>query len=52
MDMFNHDHNQDSALFLFNKELHVDPLKSKSYFRSNKYLNDVRMMYNSDSEAD
>ena len=51
-DQFNHDHNNDTGLFVINKELHVDPLKSKSYFKSNKYLNDVRMLYNTGSEAD
>ena len=51
-DMFNHDHNNDTGLIVVNKELHVDPLKSKSYFKSSKYLNDVRIIYNTDSEAD
>ena len=51
-DMVNHDHNNDTGLILVNKELHVDPLKSKSYFKSGKYLNDVRIIYNTDSEAD
>ena len=51
-DMFNHDHNNDTGLILTNKELHTDPLKSKSYFKSSKYLNDVRLIYSTDSEAD
>lgn len=51
-DMFNHDHNNDTGLIVVNKELHVDPLKSKSYFKSSKYLNDVRIIYKTDSEAD
>ena len=51
-DMFNHDHNNDAGLFAFNKECHLDPLKHKSYFKSNKYLNDVRILFSSDSEAD
>lgn len=51
-DMFNHDHNNDTGLIVINKELHTNPLKQKSYFKSNKYLNDVRIVYNTDSEAD
>ena len=51
-DMFNHDHNNDTGLILTNKELHTNPLKSKSYFKSSKYLNDVRLIYANDSEAD
>ena len=46
MDMFNHDHKNDCGLYVMNKELHIDPIKCKSYFKSNKYLNDVRMLYN------
>jgi len=42
----------DSGLILINKELHTNPLKEKSYFKSSKYLNDVRLVYNTDSEAD
>ena len=38
---------------MVNKELHVDPLKSASYFKKGKYLNDVRLVYsNSESESD
>ena len=52
-DMFNHDHNNEAGLILINKELHTNPLKAKSYFKSNKYLNDVRLVYNDpSSEAD
>ena len=51
-DMFNHDHNNDTGLILVNKELHTDPLRSKSYFKSNKYLNDVRLVYGSGSPQD
>ena len=52
-DMFNHDHNNDAGLILVNKELHTNPLKQKSYFKSNKYLNDVSIVYNDEnSEAD
>jgi len=51
-DLFNHDHLNDSGLILINKELHTNPLKEKSYFKSSKYLNDVRLVYNTDSEAD
>ncbi len=51
LDLFNHDHNNDTSLIMVNKELHVDPLKYKSYFKSDKYLNDVRLVYNnSESE--
>ena len=51
-DLFNHDHNNDNGLIIFNKELHTDPLKSKTYFKSNKYLNNVQLMYDNDDEAD
>ena len=51
-DMFNHDHNNDTGLIQINKELHTNPLKAKSYFKSNKYLNDVRLVFSTDSEAD
>jgi hypothetical protein len=51
-DLFNHDHDNETGLILVNKELHTDPLKSKSYFKSNKYLNDVRIVYPGDSEID
>jgi hypothetical protein len=51
-DLFNHHHDNNTGLIIVNKELHTDPLRSKSYFKSNKYLNDVRIVYNSDSEAD
>ena len=51
-DMFNHDHDNDTGLILINKELHTNPLKSKSYFQSNKYLNDVRLVYSKDTETD
>ena len=46
MDMINHEHKNECGLYTLNKELHVDPMKCKSYFKSNKYLNDVRMLYN------
>ena len=49
LDMFNHDDNYDCGLNLFNKELHLDPLRIKSYFKSSKYLNNTRMMYPGDS---
>ena len=49
-DMFNHDHMNDTGLIVINKELHTNPLKERSYFKSNKYLNDVRLIYNTDSE--
>ena len=52
MDMFNHSHNNDCGMYLINKELHLDPIRSKSYFKSDKYLNDVRMLYNKDTELD
>jgi hypothetical protein len=53
MDLINHNHNNDTGLLMINKELHTDPLRSKSYFKSGKYLNDVRLVYsNSDSESD
>lgn len=51
-DLFNHDHNNDTGLIVVNKELHVDPLKDKCYFKSGKYLNDVRIVYSTDSESD
>ena len=50
LDLFNHDHNNDTSLIMVNKELHVDPLKYKTYFKSDKYLNDVRLVYNTESE--
>ena len=52
LDMFNHDDNYDSGLLLLNKELHLNPLKSRSYFKSNKYLSDARMLYQGDTEMD
>ena len=30
----------------------MDPLKSKTYFKSNKYLNNVQMMYDNGDEKD
>lgn len=52
MDMFNHGHTGDCGFYVINKELHLDPTRSKSYFQSNKYLNDVRMLYKKDTEFD
>ena len=48
-DMFNHNHDNDNGLFVINKECHLDPLSHKSYFRSNKYLNDVRILFKDDN---
>ena len=52
MDMLNHDHNNDTGLYLINKELHIEPMQAKSYFSSDKYLNDVSMLYQKDTEPD
>ncbi len=53
LDIVNHDYSNDTGLIMVNKQLHVDPTQSNSYFKSGKYLNDVRLVYNtSESESD
>ncbi len=52
-DLVNHNHRNDTGMVMVNKELHIDPLKSASYFKKGKYLNDVRLLYsNPESESD
>ena len=44
-DFVNHNHKYETSFMLVNKELHIDPMKHKSYFKGSKYLHDVTMMY-------
>ena len=52
VDCFNHDHNHQTGFISINKRLHLDPISYKGYFRRDKYLSDVRMLYNEDSQKD
>ena len=51
-DCLNHHHGVDCTFYMVNKELHVNPLKHKSYFKSEKYLNNMSLIYKTGSEAD
>ena len=50
-DCVNHSHTSDTSFIMVNKELHLDPMKEKSYFKSDKYLHDVTIMYESNRSA-
>ena len=52
VDCLNHSHYADSNYCFVNKGLHVDPLEEQSYFSTEKYLNDVSLIYQTGSQDD
>jgi hypothetical protein len=41
----NHGHIKDTGMFLINTQLHLDPLRDRSYFEGSKFLTDARIFY-------
>ena len=44
-DCLNHNHNSDTTFYMVNKDLHLRPMTHKSYFKSEKYLNNMALIY-------
>ena len=42
----------DTIFFTLNRDLHLDPLRHRSYFDGAKFLTDVRVMYEGDREGE
>ena len=51
-DCLNHNHMGDSIFYMVNKDLHVEPFKEPSYFKGEKYLSNMSLIYQTDSEKD
>ena len=47
----NHQHQMDTIFFTLNRDLHIDPLRIKSYFDGAKFLTDARILYLNDREG-
>ena len=51
-DCFNHNHMCETIFWMVNKKLHVDPMKDKSYFKGGKFLNNMKLIYSTNSIED
>ena len=52
IDCLEHSHDDKVRYHMINKQLHLDPMQDKAYMNSSKYLNDMRLLYQSGSPED